>query len=604
MYRRRRRRLNRARFFTFLLVLAVIAGAVIYLIQGKLPFSRDNTVADATPGSTSTVPSATPKATPTPAPTPWPTPEPMPEESTDPAVLKVSWQTPAVFDGSNAFPDAASIFGAPDGSIKYWVLQNNKPVTDYQAQDNISFGSGQDYTSLEGVTAFRGNNYRDSASYGTRDVTEKKLEIVWTQDLGAISAEGSYWPGTGWTGQPLIVHWPEAEKNIMNINPDMKSKDLTEVIFPTLDGNIYFLDLETGKPTRDKIKVGFPLKGTGMVDPRGYPILYTGMGINENGGKYTEFKYMMFNLIDQTPLYSILGRDPMAFREWGAFDSSAVVDSKTDTFIEPAENGLVYKVKLNTNYNREAGTIAISPQITKFRYDDPANPEQGIENSAAYYKNYMYSSDNGGTFICLDLNTMKPVWVYHLGDDTDTSTVIEETSDGVFLYTANEIDKRSQNNQSPTAPCNIRKFNALTGELIWQKDYECYYQFYINGGSLGTPILGKNDINDLVIFPICFTGSTTDGKLVALNKKTGEEVWSRNLSAYSWSSPVDFLSSDGKTYAVFCDFAGQMHLFDPRTGKDLDVISLGRNIESSPAVYNDMIVVGSYAPKIFGIKIK
>lgn len=608
MYRRRRRRLNKARFFSFLLLLAAIVTVAVFLLKGNLSWQRGKTVAENTPGqspaASGSPASTTPHDTPTPEPTPWPTPEPMPDESTDPAVLDVSWMTPAVFDGENAFPEAASF--TPDGSIKYWVLENNRPVTEYKPRDIISFPSGSEYSVLEGVTAFRGNHYRDSASYGTRTVTEKKLEIVWTQELGAISAEGSYWPGTGWTGQPLIVRWPETEKRIMNINPEMKAKDLKEVIYPAMDGNIYFLDLETGKPTREKINVGFTMKGTGVVDPRGYPLLYVGMSLNENNTNktITEFKYMMFSLIDQKLLYSIFGRDPMAFREWGAFDSSAIVDRLTDTLVQVGENGLIYRVKLNTNYNPEAGSIAISPQITKFRYEDSQNPEQGIENSAAFYKNYMYFCDNGGTFMCLDLNTMKPKWTYHVGDDTDTTTVIEETPEGVFLYTANEIDKRSQNNPNSTAPCNIRKFNAITGELIWQRDYECYYQYYINGGSLGTPILGKDDISDLVIFPICFTGSTTDGKMVALDKKTGEEVWSRHLSAYSWSSPVDFLSSDGKTYAIFCDFAGNMHLFDPRTGKDLDVISLGKNIESSPAIYDDMIVVGSYAPKIFGIKIK
>ncbi|HEY5583980.1 MAG TPA: pyrrolo-quinoline quinone, partial [Ruminiclostridium sp.] len=69
-------------------------------------------------------------------------------------------------------------------------------------------------------------------------------------------------------------------------------------------------------------------------------------------------------------------------------------------------------------------------------------------------------------------------------------------------------------------------------------------------------------------------------------------------------SPVDFKSSDGKTYVVFCDFAGNMHLIDPMTGETLDTISLGRNVEASPAIYNDTIVVGSYAQKIFGIKVK
>ena len=394
----------------------------------------------------------------------------------------------------------------------------------------------------------------------------------------------------------------------MNIKPEMKTKELTEVIYPTLDGNIYFVDLETGKPTRDKIHVGFPLKGTGMIDPRGYPLLFTGMGLNENSGTYTDFKYLMFSLIDQKPVYSIFGRDPLAFREWGAFDSSSIIDAKTDTFIEPAENGLIYKVKLNTNYDQKAGTIAISPQITKFRYHDSLNkegeePAQGIESSAAYYKNYMYVADNGGSLMCVDLNTMKPVWAYHTGDDTDTTPVIEETPDGVFIYTANQVDRRSEVTKEPNY-CNIRKLNALTGELIWQKDYLCQYNYYINGGSLGTPLIGKNDISDLIIFPICFTGTTQDGTLAALDKNTGNEVWTRHLSAYSWSSPVDVLSSDGKTYGIFCDFNGDMHLFDPRTGKDLDVISLGRNIESSPAVYNDMIVVGSYAPKMFGIRIK
>jgi outer membrane protein assembly factor BamB len=602
---RRRRRLNKARFFTFLLVLALVVVGVLTLIMGRFPWEKENLQGQATPsvtpagGATATVTPTT-----TPAPTPWPTPEPISEESTDPEVLNTSWKTPAVFTGANAFDDAASQMKSKDGAtISYWVLENNQPLSDYTPRDEVVFGTSESYTDVEGVTAFRGNHYRDSASFGTADISAKELEIVWSHDTGAISGEGSYWPGTGWTGQPLLVHWDEDIKAMMNINADMKAKDLVEVIYPTLDGNIYFLDLETGKPTRDPIEVGFTMKGTGMVDPRGYPLLYTGMGINENGNKLTEFKYMMFSLIDQKMIYKIIGRDPMAFRSWGAFDSSAILDGRTDTLFEAAENGLVYRVKLNTKFDREAGSIDISPQITKFRYKDSVNPELGIENSPAFYKNYMYFCDNGGTFMCLDINTMKPVWVNHVGDDTDSSTVIEETDEGVFLYTANQVDKRSQETQA-TENCNIRKFDALTGELIWQKDYACIYNYYLNGGVLGTPLIGKNDIEDLIIYPVCFTGSNSDGKLVALNKKNGEEVWVRKLNAYSWCSPVDFLGSDGKTYAVFTDYAGNLHLFDPKTGKDLDVVSLGKNIESSPAIYGNMIVVGSYAQKIYGIKIK
>jgi len=154
------------------------------------------------------------------------------------------------------------------------------------------------------------------------------------------------------------------------------------------------------------------------------------------------------------------------------------------------------------------------------------------------------------------------------------------------------------------ANCNIRKLNALTGELIWQYDVPCVYHFYLNGGALATPLVGQDDISDLIIFNVCLTSSASDGKLIALDKETGKMVWERDLAAYSWSSPVPVKGEDGRTYAVFCDSAGNMHLFDPRTGIDLDVISLGANVESSPSVYNDMIVVGSYAQKIFGIKVK
>jgi len=601
MYRspyRRRRRLNKGRFFTVMSCLIAAIVVIVLALKGKLPFMPDE-LKEKKPTPTTPAESATP----TPVPTPWPTPEPMPEESTDPAVLEVSWQDPAVFTGPLAYEDAKKVFDKGDGtSLYYWVFENGKPV-DYQPRDQISFGKPENYADIGGVLAFRGNNYRNSASYGTRTITDKKLEIVWTHDIGAISTKESYWPGTGWTGQPLLVNWSEDVRNMMNIKPEFKDKNLVEVIYPTLDGNIYFLDIETGKETRDKIKVGFPMKGTGMIDPRGYPILYTGMGLNENSGKFTEFKYMMFSLIDQTPLYSIFGRDPVAFRRWGAFDSSALVDKNTDTLLAAAENGLVYRVKLNTKFDRDAGTIALSPQITRYRYRDSVNVELGIENSPAFYKNYMYFCDNGGIFQCLDINTMKPVWTYDVGDDTDATAVIEETSDGVFIYTANQIDKRSQNSKQ-RENCNIRKFNALTGELVWQRDYSCVYNFYINGGALGTPLIGKNDISDIIIFNICFTGSNQDGTLVALDKKTGREVWTRHLDAYSWCSPVDVLSSDGKTYGLFSDFGGNLHLFDPKTGKDIDKVYLGGNVESSPAVYDDMIVVGSYAKKIYGIKIK
>ncbi len=601
---RRRRATNRLKVILTILILSLITtGVMIGLSKmnnsGKLGSSKASYAANTTVGeSQDEVEESEPE----------PVADPMPTEITDQSKLKTSWTTESTFDGAKAFTEYAFDNILKNGTtMKSWIFRNNTPLKEYTVKNKnkINFGSSDTYSDLEGITTFRGNNYRDNASFGTRTVSQKKLEIVWKKTgLGAISGEGSFWPGTGWTGQPLIVHWSEDVKKLMNINSDMKAKDLVEVIYPTLDGNIYFLDLETGKPTRNPIKIGYPIKGTGMIDPRGYPILYTGMGINDNGGKYSEYKYRIFNLLNQKEMYSIFGRDQVAFRGWGANDSSAILDKKTDTLLDCGENGLVYKVKMNTKFDKTAGTLSVAPQITKYRYRSPYNDEQGIENSPAVYKNYMYFCDNGGTLQCLDLNTMKPVWIYETGDDTDSTIVIEETKDGVFLYTANQVDKRGENGKNKFADCNIRKINAKTGELVWQKDYKCVYNYYINGGSLGTPVLGKDDISNMVIFNVCFTGSNTDGNMIALDKNTGEEIWNKKLTAYSWCSPVDFKSSDGKTYLVYTDYAGYMRLVDPMDGKTLDSVSLEGNVESSPAIYNDTIVVGSYAKKIFGIKVK
>ncbi|HEY5583351.1 MAG TPA: PQQ-binding-like beta-propeller repeat protein [Ruminiclostridium sp.] len=524
-----------------------------------------------------------------------------PSESTNPDELLISWKNPASFVGKTTLSDGSTQKSYKDGGkLRYWPLVNNKTAKGYKPPYNVAFGSPDMYSELEGVTTFRGNNFRTAPSWGTSSVKEKKLEIVWTHDIGAVSGVGSYWPGAGWTGQPLLVHWSDEVKNIMNINQDLKAKDLVEVIYPVFDGNVYFLDLETGKASRPKMNIGFTTKGTGMVDPRGYPLFYSGQGLNENNGKTGAFKYRIFDLINQKEIFSLPGKDPVAFRSWGANDSSAILNRYTDTLIDCGENGLVYKAKLNTKFDKAAGTISINPTVTKYRYKSSYSADQGIESSPAFYRNLMYFADNGGTIQCIDINTLEPVWIYKAGDDTDSTITLEETAEGVFLYTANEIDKRG----GPKGNCNIRKLNALTGELVWQKDYSCFYQSYINGGALATPVLGKNDISDIVIFNLALTGSLSDGTLVALDKKTGKEVWKRHLEAYSWSSPVDFKSDDGKTYVILCDFLGNMHLIDPKTGQDLDKISVGGNVEASPSIYNDMVVVGTYAKKIYGVKIK
>ena len=98
------------------------------------------------------------------------------------------------------------------------------------------------------------------------------------------------------------------------------------------------------------------------------------------------------------------------------------------------------------------------------------------------------------------------------------------------------------------------------------------------------------------------TGSNASaGKLVALDKQTGEMVWEFPTAVYSWSSPVDFYDAEGNGYLIYCTSGGYMYLLDGATGEKLDAIDLNGNIEASAAVFNNTVVVGHRSQKIFGI---
>lgn len=479
------------------------------------------------------------------------------------------------------------------------IIKDKASLKEYKRDYNIIFGAAEDYSDIAGITCFRGNNYRNSPSYGYADIKEGKLEKVWFVKNGYIDI----WTGVGWTGQPSIIQWDEKIKNKMNIVPIKKSKKgLKEIIYATLDGKIYFLDLDDGKPTRSPIDVGYSHKGSVVVDPRGLPLLYAGQGIPDKAGKKVPIGYRIFSLLDQRILHFINGYDPDAFRHWGAFDSGALIDKRTDTLIECGENGILYTVRLNTSFDLEKSNISIKPDMVKYRYRSPISTKIGTENSPVIYRNYIYFADNSGLLQCVDLNTLKPVWIRDVSDDTDSTMVLEEvkSESEVYLYTACEIDRQGKNGFSY-----IRKINAYTGELVWEKPVKCSYDQHTNGGALASPVLGKNDIKDLVIYNIAKTGKKNNGsKLLALDRKTGKEIWVVDLPYYCWSSPVDIYTRDGKSYLIVCDSGGYMNLFEGISGKKLDSIPLEANIEASPAVFENMIVVGTRGQKIWGIRVK
>lgn len=70
----------------------------------------------------------------------------------------------------------------------------------------------------------------------------------------------------------------------MNLYPDKKHKEgLVEVLYATMDGNVYFLDIDDGSYTRDILSLGLPFKGAGAMDPRGIPMMWCGAGTPPGG---------------------------------------------------------------------------------------------------------------------------------------------------------------------------------------------------------------------------------------------------------------------------------------------------------------------------------
>ena len=94
-----------------------------------------------------------------------------------------------------------------------------------------------------------------------------------------------------------------------------------------------------------------------------------------------------------------------------------------------------------------------------------------------------------------------------------------------------------------------------------------------------------------------------DGRLVALDTETGEIIWEADTGNYCWSSPTAFYTEDGQAYIFVADVDGDAKLYDGATGERLFTISLGSTCEASPVVFNDMLVIGTRAGHVFGIKI-
>lgn len=528
-------------------------------------------------------PAVTVQPTPTPTPEPTPTPVGLPDFK------------PHSVDGTEPERLISSTAIMVDGEV----------VEQYESDYEINFDLPERYTELEGIVTFRGDNFRSGAAYGTAAVSSKTLTKAWSKSTSGLSdTDGIYWSGSGWTGQPLIVKWPEAtRKNISAMYDWAREKEgLVEVIYATLDGHVYFYELTSGEYTRDPLNLGLNYKGAGALDPRGYPILYVGSGVDSVNGRS---RVKVVNLIDNSVMFEFGHNETFANRGWHMFDSSPLVSAETDQLIYPGENGILYIIHLNTKYNEQTGELSVDPDnIVKWKYNGVRSGSRywlGVESSAAIINNYIFLADNGGNLMCLDLNTLELVWVQDVLDDTNCSPVVDVEDGHPYIYISTSFHYGWRSYSTAAIP--IFKIDAETGEIVWRTDYTCYTVQDLSGGVQGTIAVGKNKLSDMIFVPVARTPGASSGTLAALKKETGEVVWEKETSMYSWSSPVDFYDADGNGYLLYCNSGFNMFLIDGKTGEQLDYMNLGGNIEASPAMYGNYAVVGTRAMRTYCIQV-
>lgn len=445
------------------------------------------------------------------------------------------------------------------------------------------------YRNTPGIFAFRGNAWRDGDMKGRIKGKPSEIKIDWEYKTDYDNRLGGFnqaWGGgSGWTGQPVYVEWPDSL-----IGKYQKSGHLAanfsgkEIIVGSLSSYVYFVDFETGEESRAPVFVSNPIKGSISLDPTLNGNIYVGHGVPNQ----RPFGSIILSL-DTHDVSDIFPEDKKAPRHWGAYDSSPIRAGQY--LFRPGENGMIYK------YTVEPGKQTLHSSLSY----TAKGAAPGMESSMSIYRNYGYVADNHGNVICVNLNTMKPVWVYDLGDDTDSTPMIAEEDGTPYVYVGSEIDRSSR------GYAKYVKLNGLDGTPVWEREVSGKRfdigNKHFDGGFYSSTLAGQGNCSEMVFVNFVENLNRQNGKFLALDRKTGKTQYEIPLKHYAWSSPVGFINEKDEMYILTGDCAGNMYLIDAKEGKVLHTLPVGSNFESSPVVAGNSAVVGSRGQKIFRVSV-
>ncbi len=485
----------------------------------------------------------------------------------------------------------------PD-TMYYSVLNIYSRVTIFDtANSGVLDNLGTMYTSAENILTFRGDAFRSAPFVGRVSGYPDTVMLDWTFTTGydsRPSSHGVWGGGNGWTGQPLFVHWPDSLYRHFAKSSKVIKKHFAprEVIVASLCSRLYFINFETGDSSRHSINIGNPIKGTPSMDPFLNGNIYIGQGIPCQ----KPFGAMVVNLFKHK-ITHFERQDSKAWRDWGAYDSSPI---RVGQFLfRPGENGTLYKYRVSGDSLVLHSTLRYTMRYRNFKFESA-----GMEASMAVCRNYGYIADNFGNIVCVNLNTMKPVWQYYNYDDTDASLLLQQEGDSLYLYSGCEVDQ-----QGAHGLCYFVKLDALSGRRVWQQTFPCHKvnvgEKHFDGGLYSSPLPGVGNCKDLIFFNLV-TNDTPGmkGDFVAVRRSDGQVVYRTPLKWYAWSSPVGMINEKGEMYVVTADTQGRIYLIDGYTGGILFCKKFGDNFEASPIVVGNSIVIGSRGRKIMKLTVK
>lgn len=434
-------------------------------------------------------------------------------------------------------------------------------------------------TSFRGITTFRGNATR--TYYGEGPVPMHPMIRWHSPESGGMCSTSAdqfgsrVWCGTGWTGQPnVIVH----------------EGGMIEIREGAYDGHYHFLNGRTGRAIRPELVTGDLAKGSATSDPEGYPLYYAGSRDNL-------FRIIALDRPSPTVLWSIDSQSTVSRPLWNSdWDGAALVVG--DYLLEGGENSWFYVVKLNRSYD-DQGKVQVDPKIvaTIPGFDDQllsdlGDQELSIENSVAFHDGVVYFANSGGLVQGWEISDLlvggtkyHRVFRFWTGDDTDGSIVIDDEG---ALYVASEYQRFNARGQQLGQ---LMKLNPAhpNDPVVWSIP-ATEIGFEGAGGSWSTPAL----YGDYVYF------TTAAGRLLEVDRQTGEIVWELDIGAPAIASPVVV---DG--VLIQGDCTGALYAWDvsdpTKRPPRLWTLQFPGCVESTPAVWHGWIYVGTRAGQLYGL---